>query len=286
MALVNIASSILDAENGVTNFGDAVNSRLGNTVNRPSTPSSTTGSLFPAVSPTNSVGMRTEVPFSEVPICGDHDKMTFTEQLKVLLDDDNFEHLTWMPEGNAFTIINPKLFMKNHMPKYFNIRNMSSFVRKLSRCGFTRVHEKATMNSDIFRHPDFQRGTLHQSCHSPQLSVKGAMDGSLNPKVNNSKQAFRPVPAVSTPLLLPPSNSYTTTTLPDLAAQPPITKVALSLPPMLPTQTLALHRYYLEQQKFISWLRANAIREAPSGFAMHPGPVGPTSSCNHLQQRN
>lgn len=84
---------------------------------------------------------------------------SFVEQLMDLLDDDTYSNVVkWMPDGKAFTIVNPKRFTSVEMPVVFNIRNMSSFVRKLTRWGFTRAHDKVTMNSDIFMYKDFQRG--------------------------------------------------------------------------------------------------------------------------------
>lgn len=86
-------------------------------------------------------------------------KLSFAEQLMAVLDDESYSDIiTWMPDGKAFTIVDPKEFTKEHMPRLFNIRNMSSFVRKLTRWGFSRVHEKVTMNSDIFKHKEFQKG--------------------------------------------------------------------------------------------------------------------------------
>jgi hypothetical protein len=86
-------------------------------------------------------------------------KQSFAEHLMTVLNDEaNSEVLSWMPDGKAFTITNHKKFTMNFMPKLFNIRNMSSFVRKLCRWGFQRVHEKETRNSDIFKHPFFVRG--------------------------------------------------------------------------------------------------------------------------------
>jgi hypothetical protein len=76
-----------------------------------------------------------------------------------VLDDESYSDvLVWMPDGKAFTIINPKKFTMVEMPKLFNIRNMSSFVRKLTRWGFSRNFDKETQNSDIFKHKDFLRG--------------------------------------------------------------------------------------------------------------------------------
>lgn len=86
-------------------------------------------------------------------------KLGFVDILRKTLDNEELYSgiIAWMPDGTAFTIINHKKFTKEEMPKIFNIRNMSSFVRKLTRFGFTRRFDKATMNSDIFAHEDFVR---------------------------------------------------------------------------------------------------------------------------------
>ena len=86
-------------------------------------------------------------------------KPTFAEQLyDILENEEHHDVLQWMPDGKAFTVVNHKKFTLYKMATLFNIRNMSSFVRKLGRWGFSRVHEKQSNNSDIFRHPDFKRG--------------------------------------------------------------------------------------------------------------------------------
>jgi len=85
-------------------------------------------------------------------------KSTFAEYLmEVLNNEENNDVLQWMPCGTQFTITNHRKFTMERMPELFKIRNMSSFVRKLTRWGFSRVHEKETGNSDIFKHPNFQR---------------------------------------------------------------------------------------------------------------------------------
>jgi HSF-type DNA-binding len=86
-------------------------------------------------------------------------KVTFPEELmEVLEDEQHRDVLAWMPDGLAFTIVNHKRFVTAKMQTLFKIRNMSSFVRKLSRWGFQRVHDVTTNNSDVFKHPHFHRG--------------------------------------------------------------------------------------------------------------------------------
>jgi hypothetical protein len=86
-------------------------------------------------------------------------KLSFAEQLMTVLDDESYsDGLVWMPDDKSFTIINPKKFTMVDMPKLFNIRNMSSFIRKLNRWGISRNFDKETQNSDIFKHKDFLQG--------------------------------------------------------------------------------------------------------------------------------
>jgi hypothetical protein len=216
-----------------------------------------------------------------------------------LLDDDDFEFLTWMPDGKAFTIIKPKLFTKEYMPKYFSIRNMSSFVRKLSRWGFIRVHEAATRNSDIFKHPQFQRGNrekLREGVKQHTTTTTAVAGGSkrMNSLVAKSsssspKAALGPISTNHSPkpLLPPPS---TINALPTMAARPMTVKPALPLPPLYLPQTVALHRYFMEQQQHHqSWLRARSMAGAASGFSMYhhkvqKGSTTTTSSTSPMQR--
>jgi hypothetical protein len=120
-------------------------------------------------------------------------KLTFSEQLMALLDDETYSDvLTWMPGGKAFTIVNPKKFTLVEMPKLFNIRNMSSFVRKLTRWGFSRVHEKETMNSDIFKHKEFQQGNL-KLCSQIKCIGRPPSSSSLLQKALPKTPAMSPI---------------------------------------------------------------------------------------------
>lgn len=285
MALVDVASSILTAElEAATKLQDQENSSLGSLARRSSTPPPiTTSILVPSVSPTSSVTTtNTEVPpSSEAPPSSTtetNDRPTFTTQLMALLDDDDFECLTWMPDGKAFTIIKPKLFTKEYMPKYFNIRNMSSFVRKLSRWGFIRVHEAATRNSDIFKHPQFQRGNrekLREGVQQQTTTTTAVAGGSKRMNsivVKSSSSPNAALGPISTnhppkPLLPPPS---TINAMPTMATVPMKVKPALPLRPLYLPQTVALHRYFMEQQQhYQSWLRARSMAGAASGFSMY-----------------
>lgn len=183
MTLVEAASSILDKRgegNGLASHS------------RPTTP--TSDASQPAANSSNRAS-------SNASNLGSDKLGSFVEQLMGLLDDDTYKDVVvWMPDGKAFTIVNPKRFTAVEMPKVFNIRNMSSFVRKLTRWGFSRVHDKATMNSDIFMHRHFQRGNkeaLSQiKCNvgRPAASVSPSRAKVLKPSEAPPKPSHVPAP--------------------------------------------------------------------------------------------
>ena len=111
-------------------------------------------------------------------------KFTFAEFLMQCLNDEaNDDVLRWMPCGTQFTITNHRKFTMERMPQLFKIRNMSSFVRKLTRWGFSRVHEKATGNSDIFKHPHFQRDKP-EICKRIRCVNRSAIEDSKAPLIS------------------------------------------------------------------------------------------------------
>ena len=86
-------------------------------------------------------------------------KQSFARGLMdVLLDESLNDVITFLPDGDAFAILEPKKFAEQVMPKAFGIRTFSPFVRKLHRWGFERIMDKKTHAVDVFRHPLFIRG--------------------------------------------------------------------------------------------------------------------------------
>jgi hypothetical protein len=136
------------------------------------------------------------------------EKLSFAEQLMTVLDDESFPYLIWMPNGKSFTIMNPKKFTSELMPKLFNIRNMSSFVRKLSRWGFNRYHEKETMNSDLFKHKEFQMGNW-ELCSQIKCSGRHAVSSILRKEssASNKKVAYRAKASPNIPVPVSPTTS-------------------------------------------------------------------------------
>lgn len=259
MALVDAAASLLDEKATVVaksedlrevTVGSGSSSGETSSELRPTTPTFSKDSLSAPGSSS---------PKSVVSVTGSIEetlsdkKLSFTEQLMSILDDEEYtDVVTWMPDGKAFTIRDPKRFTKELMPKFFSIRNMSSFVRKLTRWGFARVHEKQTMNSDIFKHPEFQQGQLGK-CREIKCV------GRSSPPMPANLPGPGAVETVSAPLQSVSNRPSHATTRPPSASHPipnkpppssaPYPSMQRNSDPLL--EALALRRF-LEQQAMSS----------------------------------
>lgn len=166
-------------------------------------------------------------------------KMGFVETLMQTLDNEKeySQIITWMPDGTAFTIVNHKRFTKEEMPKVFGIRNMSSFVRKLTRFGFTRRFDKETMNSDIFAHEDFVRGKPDRASarikFAPLIKASATAAVARAQAAAASKASNAPVPSKATTTSPPPAVSRGKSPFTSFTKQTPLT--------VSPSQELARH---------------------------------------------
>mmetsp|Transcript_1592 Transcript_1592/g.2190 ORF Transcript_1592/g.2190 Transcript_1592/m.2190 type:complete len:384 (+) Transcript_1592:34-1185(+) len=92
--------------------------------------------------------------------------------MKVLSTKEYMDIITWLPDGKSFTIVRPKAFVGDILPKEFKQAKYSSFTRKLHRWGFQR-HLRGE-EAGAFFHKLFQRGRLdlveRMSCYKPDQS--------------------------------------------------------------------------------------------------------------------
>jgi len=85
---------------------------------------------------------------------------TFAQKLMNVLSFEYLENIiTWLPDGNAFIIINQRKFTEDLLPRYFEVDRYESFVRKLYRWGFKRVPRIA--EGAVFYHRLFLRDQPH-----------------------------------------------------------------------------------------------------------------------------
>lgn len=154
----------------------------------------------------------------------DH-RPSFAEHLYAILEDDsNSDVLAWMPDGRRFTITNHKQFTGERMYALFKIRHTSSWVRKLTRYGFTRSHDMATGNSDIFKHEHFVRGRTESLQKIVCVGVTPPKPLLVAPPKEIKSVIFSPtrLPTVASPLAAPSS----------LPSRLPMTMIRHSDPPL------------------------------------------------------
>ena len=74
-----------------------------------------------------------------------------------ILSMKKYSHIiSWTPDGRSFTIMRPKAFATEILPKFFKESKYSSFTRKLHRWGFQRHLRGAETGS--FFNKNFQKG--------------------------------------------------------------------------------------------------------------------------------
>lgn len=67
-------------------------------------------------------------------------KLNFPEKLMAVLSrPDTKEAITWLPHGDSFVIVSPKLFAAKVLPEFFKSAKFESFTRKLNRWRFKRI---------------------------------------------------------------------------------------------------------------------------------------------------
>ena len=73
-------------------------------------------------------------------------------------DEESSNILTWTQEGNEFTILKPKEFAANVLPRYFRSEKFTSFQRQLNAYGFRRCDLYGDHDSmHTYRHEIFAR---------------------------------------------------------------------------------------------------------------------------------
>merc|ERR1711862_37650 len=81
----------------------------------------------------------------------------FATMLMDVLSSKSMENvITWLPEGNAFIVINEKEFTKYVLPICFELMKFESFVKRLFRWGFRALNRLGRRNQ-VFYHKFFLR---------------------------------------------------------------------------------------------------------------------------------
>jgi len=121
------------------------------------------------------------------------DAPIFLKKTYEMIDTCGPEVATWSKDGTTFIIKNPDKFESEEIPKFFNHRNFSSFVRQLNFYGFRKIKTDPIRISDrpdksseefkywVFRHEKFLRGRPDLLSEVKKASqVKAAAQGEVD----------------------------------------------------------------------------------------------------------
>jgi len=124
--------------------------------------------------------------------------------MKVLSSKDFQDIITWLPDGKSFTIVRPKAFVAEILPKHFKQAKYSSFTRKLHRWGFQR-HLRGE-EAGAFFHKLFHRGRLdlveRMSCYKPDQSKSASLLSGKQPGAVSFRDPIISRPSMNRSLMM------------------------------------------------------------------------------------
>ena len=92
-------------------------------------------------------------------------KKVFLKKLNSMLNDpDNEKYIKWDENTNAILIKNKETFSEKVLPKCFNHKNFSSFVRQLNSYGFSK--KKGIKNRLIYENKNFYKNMTDKDLES------------------------------------------------------------------------------------------------------------------------
>jgi len=96
----------------------------------------------------------------------------FPAKLMEVLDrGDMEESICWMPHGRAFAVLQPPVFVKEVLPRFFKQSKVTSFTRQLNLWGFKRI-TKGT-DAGAYYHELFLRGRPRLCMMMRRQKIKG-----------------------------------------------------------------------------------------------------------------
>jgi hypothetical protein len=112
---------------------------------------------------------------------------------------EDLGHISWMPGGRSFMILDCNKFAKQTLPRFFVGIQYKSFIRQLNIYGFRRVKDRTSPKYGQYSHPMFVRGEPDLCLFMTRQKVKGTGVPRAN-KTNgcsNGSPILPPSPSVS-----------------------------------------------------------------------------------------
>ncbi|OQS03243.1 hypothetical protein THRCLA_21204 [Thraustotheca clavata] len=106
---------------------------------------------------------------------------SFVTKLFAMVETEPDSVVTWIREGTAFCIVQPKVLAETYLPKYFRHGRFSSLIRQLNFYSFYKVTEGSSI---IYQHTHFRQGRPDLLCHIKRRGAGKAKDPWIDPLAN------------------------------------------------------------------------------------------------------
>nr|CCA17061.1 conserved hypothetical protein [Albugo laibachii Nc14] len=117
---------------------------------------------------------------------------SFVSKLYRMVDAEPSAIISWIRDGTAFCIVDPKRMTQECLPKYFRHGRFSSLIRQLNFYSFYRVQEGQLT---IYQHSYFRKGRPDLLVHIKRRAAGKAKDPWVDPLAHT--RAHRPSIATS-----------------------------------------------------------------------------------------
>ncbi|KAF0710185.1 Aste57867_5636 [Aphanomyces stellatus] len=106
---------------------------------------------------------------------------SFVTKLFAMVETEPDSVVTWIREGTAFCIVQPKVLAETFLPKYFRHGRFSSLIRQLNFYSFYKVTEGSAI---IYQHSHFRKGRPDLLVHIKRRGAGKAKDPWVDPLSN------------------------------------------------------------------------------------------------------
>lgn len=174
-------------------------------------------------------------------------------------DTDGTSIVRWQPHGRAFKVLQPRRFVEEIMPCFFNQTKYASFQRQLNLYGFSRITNEGPDKGAV-HHPCFVRGQKDLVKGMIRRKIKGTKFRRIvapedQPNFYNHHQTTKSQAdeaATNTSIVVSPSSSLSTKQEISSRSSPFVPKEYLAVPPPFSATTKPVYSGplpYKEQER-------------------------------------